>query len=264
MMILDEDASVPLWRPQPADEDAALGFSTRRGGVSPPPYDSLNLGMSTADTADAVARNRGRLLDALALDPTQLATAGQVHGARVVEVDAPGHAPDCDALITRTRGLALAVTAADCAPVLFQAPGWVAAAHSGWRGTADGLPRHVASTLCRRAEVAPGALRVVIGPCIAGCCYEVGPDVAHRFPAAALTRRHSRHFLDLSTAIRIQLLDAGIPESGLIASPACTACAPDWYFSHRRDAGLTGRHWGVIALRSGPERDPGVRGSAGV
>jgi len=249
MLVLDDRATVPLWRSGKPEAEAILGFTTRRGGVSPVPYDSMNLGLSTPDAPERVAENRRRVLEALHLDPARLATAGQVHGVRVAEVGAPGHTAGCDALVTSTPGLALAVTAADCAPLLLRAPGWVAAAHAGWRGTADGLPRGVLEALCARAGTGPGGVQVSIGPCIRGCCYEVGPEVSRRFPARAVRRVGERHHLDLSVAIRLQLMDAGVAAAALFDVSACTACAPDWYFSHRRDAGQTGRHWGVVARR---------------
>src|SRR5881394_2211252 len=137
----DDQRPVPLWQPDHDDPDAVLAFTTRRGGVSVPPFDTLNLGRSTDDRPEAVAENRARALRAARLDPARLATAGQVHGARVVEARAAGHLEACDALVTRVRGLALAVTSADCLPILFAAPGAVAAAHAGWRGAAAGIPR---------------------------------------------------------------------------------------------------------------------------
>lgn len=256
MLILDDRSSVPLWQPRAPEPDAVFAFSTRRGGVSPAPYESLNLGLSTNDDPERVAENRRRMLAALELDPGRLATAGQVHGARVVEVERPGHTAQCDALLTAVPGLALAVTAADCVPLVLRAPGWVAAAHAGWRGTADGLPAAVLEALRHRAGVDAAGVRAAIGPCIRACCYEVGPDVARRFPASAVTLVRSRHHLDLSTAIRVQLMDAGVAASALTDSSACTACAPGWYFSHRRDAGQTGRHWGVVARRDDASSRP--------
>lgn len=247
MLVLDAAAAVPMWRDEAPD--AVCGFTTRRGGVSLAPFDTLNLGRSTDDDAAHVEANRRRVLQALGLEPVRLATAGQVHGARVAEVDQPGHTVGCDALLTRVPGLALAVTAADCAPLVLTAPGWVAAAHAGWRGTAAGLPREVVRVLGERAGVGPDAVRVALGPSIRGCCYEVGPEVALRFPAVAVRLKGGRHHLDLSVAIREQLMDAGVAATALVVSSACTACAPDWYFSHRRDAGRTGRHWGVVARR---------------
>ena len=165
-----------------------LAFSTRRGGVSTAPFESLNLGRSTADLPDSVIANRSRLLNALGLSPDRLVTAGQVHGTRVIEATAPGHLPDCDGLITRVPGLAIAVTTADCMSLLFTAPGAVAAIHSGWRGAADGMPVAALETLCGIAACSPSSVDVHFGPSARGCCYEVGEEVAARFPDAALRR----------------------------------------------------------------------------
>jgi hypothetical protein len=156
--------------------------------------------------------------------------------------------PDCDALVTTVPGLALAVTAADCMPILYVAPGAVAAAHAGWRGTADGIPEAALATVCRVAGVAPNAVTIHFGPCIRGCCYEVGPEVRARFPAAAIRSAGTGHRLDLPTAIRLQLLGAGAVADAIDDTGACTACDPGGYFSHRRDHGVTGRQWGVVAL----------------
>src|SRR5690349_10547958 len=116
--ILDAASPVPMWRPQ-RPSGATLAFTTRAGGVSPAPFDTLNLGRSTADAPERVAENRRRVLRALELDPDRLATAGQVHGRDVRRVTAPGHHNDCDALVTRETRLALAVTTADCMPILY-------------------------------------------------------------------------------------------------------------------------------------------------
>src|SRR5205809_7136561 len=114
MWTLEQDTPIPHWRPRQPRADAVLLFSTRRGGVSRAPFESLNLGRSTEDDADAVRENRERLLRLARLSPDRLATAGQVHGARVVEVVAPGHHADCDALVTRRADVVLAFTTSDC------------------------------------------------------------------------------------------------------------------------------------------------------
>ena len=249
MWTLERDAAVPFWQPRDASPEAVLLFSIRRGGTSRAPYDSMNLGRSTQDAPAAVSANRERLLTCAALDPLRLATAGQVHGAKVVEVSAPGHYPECDALITRTPGVVLAVTTADCMSLLYSAPGVVAAAHSGWRGTAGGMPVAALEAVCRLAGCAPEAVTVAIGPAIRGCCYEVGDDVAGLFPAAAVRDTESRPKLDLPTAATLALRAAGVAPESIHDTGACTCCEPALYFSHRRDHGVTGRHWGVAALR---------------
>src|SRR5262245_39271099 len=121
MWTLRRDLDVPAWRIE-RDRGAALAFSTRQGGVSEGPYQTLNLGRSTADRPEAVEENRRRLLASLDLDPHRLATAGQVHGIRVTRVTHPGLHAECDALVTTVPGLALAVTGADCLPLLYETP----------------------------------------------------------------------------------------------------------------------------------------------
>jgi hypothetical protein len=249
MWTLDSDAPVPLWR-HAGTTGAILAFSTRIGGVSLPPYDSLNLGRSTGDRPEAVAENRRRLLAALDLAPDRLATAGQVHGATVSEAKGPGHYGGCDVLLSRTPGLALAVTSADCMSILLVAPGAVAAAHSGWRGTESGAPRAALRALLSACDTSPEHVQAHIGPCIRACCYSVGPEVASRFPASAVSRVDGAWHLDLPAAARLQLRAEGVPEAAIADTGVCTACEPASCFSHRRDAGLTGRHWGLIALRA--------------
>lgn len=253
MWTLDRAAPVPAWRPEGAPGAAIPGFSTRLGGVSAPPFHHLNLGRSTADDPAAVAENRRRFLAALGLDPSRLVTAGQVHGAEVAHVAVPGHIPARDILVTATPGLVLAVTTADCMPLLFVAPGAIGAAHSGWRGTADGAPSAALRAVAALGGADPADLQVHLGPCIRVCCYDVGPEVARRFPDAAIDRAGGRLRLDLPRAARLALEEAGLPAASFHDTGGCTACDPSLYYSYRRDHGTTGRHWGVIALR-----DPGT------
>jgi YfiH family protein len=223
-----------------------LAFSTRRGGVSPPPFDTLNLGRSSADRPEFVAENRRRFLAALELEHAPLATAGQVHGRRVEHARSAGHHADCDALITTTPGLVLAVTTADCMSLLLTAEGAVGAVHSGWRGTASGMPLAALEAVCDAGRVPSRDVTVHLGPCIRGCCYEIGPEVAERFPAESLRAEGGRTFLDLPTAARMQLMARGVTR--IHDTGACTACEPHWYFSHRRDRGSCGRHWAIATL----------------
>jgi polyphenol oxidase len=250
MWTLDRAAAVPAWRPDPADPACVLAFSTRRGGVSNPPWDTLDLGLSCGDRPESVLENRRRLLESLGLDPAGLATAGQVHGDIVRTVTRPGNHPGCDALLTRSPGLVLAVATADCMSLLYQARGAVAAAHAGWRGAAAGMPVAALRALCDSAGVPPAGVSVALGPCIRACCYEVGPDVARRFPASAVRTVGGRLHLDLPAAARAQLLEAGLPAEAFHDTGACTACERELCFSHRRDAGRTGRLWGIAALRA--------------
>jgi hypothetical protein len=264
MWTLDDHATVPVWRPSAADPTRVLAFSTRRGGVSAPPWDTLNLGLSVGDRPDAVGENRRRLLDRLGLEPSSLASAGQIHGAEVRAVSAPGHQSGCDALFTLTPGITLAVSGADCMCLLYSAPGAVGAAHAGWRGALARTPAAALRAVSAAADVAPEFIHVTLGPCIRSCCYEVGADVARRFPAAALRRTDGRLYLDLPLVARLQLLEAGLPPEAFEDTGECTACQPARYFSHRRDASRTGRLWGLAALRTEEHEHRGRRTGRGL
>jgi hypothetical protein len=248
MWRLDPETTVPCWRPASTEDGLILAFTTRRGGVSEEAFASLNVGASSGDRPGAVEENRRRTLASLGLAAALLATAGLVHGAEVAEVRGAGHTPGCDALLTRERGVVLAVTTADCLPIILTLPGAVAVAHCGWRGTAARLPERVVLAACRAAGVGPREVRAHLGPCIRPCCYEVGPEVARQFPASVGHLVEGRHRLDLASAARIQLLDSGIPPEAILDTAACTCCEPDWYFSHRRDGSRYGRHWALAAM----------------
>ncbi len=245
---LETRSDIPTWLPGDQRPDVVLAFSTRRGGVSLSPFDSLNLGRSTEDDPLAVAENRRRYLAVLGFSPDSLATAGQVHGTAVADVHAPGLHAGCDALVTRVPGIALAITGADCTPLLITAPGAVAAVHSGWRGTADGVAALALAKLLEVARAGVGDVTVHIGPSIRSCCYRVGDDVARRFPKETVRATADGWHLDLVAAARLQLAAAGVPAERIHETPACTACDPLHYFSHRRDGPRTGRLWAVAAL----------------
>ena len=252
MWTLDHGAAVPTWRPQDPVPNRLLAFTTRRGGVSQAPYDTLNLGRSTDDLPEAVTENRRRLLASLGSDVDRLATAGQVHGARVAEVRSSGLHHDADAIVTCVPGIVLAVSSADCLTLLLTAPAGVAAAHSGWRGTVQQMPRAVLRALCELTGARPDQVAVHVGPHIRPCCYRVGEEVARQFPAASVSRRDGGAHVDLLAAARLQLLEEGVPLESIGGAPECTSCNSSWYFSHRREGGRTGRQWAVAGLTEEP------------
>jgi YfiH family protein len=239
-------------------------FTTRLGGVSRGPYHSLNLAYSVGDDPDAVSQNRLRLAGVLGAAAAVPVEAEQVHGGRAgvlatgigdPQPASRGPIPGVDALVTNRRGVWLAIYAADCVPVLLvdtRTPA-VAAIHAGWRGTAAGI---VPETIARMGEAFgtdPERCAVELGPAIGGCCYEVDLPVARAmekapwWPEAARATGPERWHLDLRTAIRRQLLQAGIPSGRIAVVPLCTACRPDLFFSYRRD-GITGRMAARISL----------------
>lgn len=223
-----------------------LVFTTRQGGVSPPPYDTLNLGLSTEDAPDHVRENRARVFRSAGCAGSLLATAGQVHGTTVRPVTDGGHVPDCDGLVTDRAGITLAVSAADCAPVLLWSPRAIAAVHAGWRGAAGGIAGAAVQALVERSGCSPGDVRAVVGPCIRPCCYPVGPEVLARFDASCHVFREGSRRLDLARAIGLDLERHGVREWHDVGR--CTSCDVESFFSHRRDRGVTGRQWGLALM----------------
>lgn len=244
----------PVLRPRLArSPNVVAGFSTRHGGVSTPPYAALNVGHNVGDDPERVAENRRRVCQELDISPGRLATAGQVHGATVTVVDAPGPVPNCDALVTTTLDLYLSVVTADCAAVLLAdvEAGVAAACHSGWRGTvAKVVPRAIAIMEEQGAD--PTRMHVYISPCIGLEAFEVGPEVAAQFDDAVVdTSLGERPHVDLKHALRRQLQQAGVPADQVETAAPCTATSDD-LFSHRANGPTTGRMMGIIGLRTTP------------
>jgi YfiH family protein len=226
-------------------------FTTRRGGVSRPPYDTLNLGVLTADDRAAVDANRDRLAALIGIARERTIQGWQVHAATVRRVhELPGaDAPlaEADGQATALDGIAAVVLTADCLPIALVAPQAVAIVHAGWRGLAGGVIAEGVAAL--RELGAPGEIRAAIGPGAGVCCYETGPEVHAAFAAYGELARRGAH-ADLKHVARRQLLDAGVAE--VHDTAICTMCAPaGLLFSHRRDGGMTGRQAGVVWRASG-------------
>lgn len=226
------------------------GFFTRNGGVSEGIYASLNVGLGSRDNQQSVAANRARVTAALGVPAEALATVYQQHTANVVVVDGPWDSRRAqtvaDALVTNQPGLALGILTADCAPVLFAdlEAGVIGAAHAGWRGAVGGV---LANTLAAMQELGAIAERVVavVGPCIAQCSYEVGPefpspflaeDAGHQTFFTASSR--SGHFLfDLPGYVQQALRRLNLRD---VAWVGRDTCAEDQHFFSFRRSTLRG------------------------
>lgn len=235
------------------------GFTTRRGGVSRGPFESLNLALRPGEDPLAVVENWERAAGALlpGARAADLALADQVHGAAVLRVSRPSgplHTLGAaDALVTTRPGTILAVRGGDCLPVLLAAPGGVAAAHAGWRGVALGVVPAALQALLVASGASPGEVRVAIGPHATGARFETGPDVPAALlragvPAAAFLtgERGGKALVDLAGAVEAQLRAAGVRHVERVAG--CTLDEPARFFSHRREGQRTGRQAGLIAL----------------
>jgi hypothetical protein len=237
------------------------GFTTRAGGVSEPPFASLNLGWKWGDASDRVAENHRRLL--AVAGATAMFRVVQVHGVRILRVRGADDAAlvaaqEADGLASSELGLGLSVHVADCTPILRACPetGACAALHAGWRGTVAGMAAAGVRNMVAQFGCRPRDLCVAMGPCIGACCFEVGPEVATAFRAAMpsagengviLSPAGKKDRIDLRRFQRVQLEAAGVPPESIDASTDCTFCDPRVrFFSFRRAGRATGQLVGFI------------------
>lgn len=262
-MKMARNGKVNFLAPDWATSGVQAGFTTRNGGVSRAPFNSMNLGLNTQDARSSVEGNRSTLARAFGLEAHQLLTVRQVHGNNILVIDEPN--PDlshfqqieCDAVITNQPGMMIGVLVADCYPVLIAAPeqGVVAAVHVGWRGAVAQIIQRTVTALKEQFSIHPDRLFAAVGPGIGGHSYEVDRPVRDQFRKAGLpwsgVAEESRlgHWkLDLRETCRRQLLEAGLLESQLDLAEECTCCHKELLFSHRRDQGRTGRQLGFVLL----------------
>jgi YfiH family protein len=217
-------------------------FTTRRGGVSTGPFESLNLGRKTADDGACVDENRARVAHAVGCPRESFLFGWQVHGATVRRTTEP---PDPGRPVSKEDGQATPlighpalVFGADCQPVLLAGDGAVAALHCGWRTMAAGIIAEGVAAISEPAH----RVTALIGPGARGCCYEVGEEVHEVF--ARYDARRGEGNLDLAAIAAAQLAEAGVEE--VHDTELCTMCWFGLFFSHRRDGGVTGRQAGMV------------------
>jgi YfiH family protein len=226
--------------PDPQPAGAAVFFFTRLGGVSVPPYDSLNVSRKVGDDPEAVEENLSIIRAATSGRPA--AWVRQVAGDTVLRVSGAGLAGEADALITAEPDLCLSVAIADCVPVALVGKREIAMVHSGWRGTLAGVSGKAAR------ELRGPAIRAYIGPSIRRCCYELSQDLADQFAARFGEDVVSGRYLSLQDAIRKDLEGAGVEVHDL---GLCSGCRPDLFYSHRMQKPLTGRNLAQVVREAG-------------
>ncbi|MCF8217109.1 MAG: peptidoglycan editing factor PgeF [Chlorobium sp.] len=226
--------------------------TTRCGGVSPHPYDSLNFGLNTGDSRENIEQNTLRLCHLLGITDNRLACSDQVHGTSIFHAIAPGFYPGYDAFVTAEKELFLCIFTADCFPVLLcdTETMSVAAIHAGWKGTAGHIVTKTIDVMRERFGSDPKNLLAWIGTGISQSAYEVDAGVAEAFEKEHLapSREYGKFNLDLAGANRSQLIKAGVPESQVECSALCTSDDAALYYSYRRDAGRTGRMLSMIGV----------------
>jgi YfiH family protein len=257
--------------------ELTAGITSRHGGVSEPPYGTLNCGLHVGDDPARVVANRQRLADAIGVPFAAHTYAEQVHGTNVVVIesgqqgagrgDRESALQDTDGLVTSEPGVSLNLMYADCVPLYFFDPVRRAfgIAHAGWKGTVGNIARSIVSRMVETFGTRPEDLLAAIGPSIGACCYEVDETVAGRvrsvldeIEASAGDRAQTlqagrgpgKYQLSLQTMNRLLMRKAGILSSRIEVSTLCTGCGTDRFFSHRKEGGRTGRMAAWIALRS--------------
>ncbi len=250
-------------------------FSTRLGGVSETGFASLNFSLREGDAREKVSQNWDLLAGAFGLSLQQFLVMNQQHGDRIIVLRGAGPedrsgqpfpeemAWQADALITDQPGTALVVKTADCVPLLFldEAKRAIGVVHAGWRGTALQIAGRAVEAFVDTFASRPEDIRVAIGPAIGPCCYQVDAPVYGALAGQAENPsflhpcgEEGRWMLDLVLANRRHLEDRGVPRANVCASPCCTSCREDAFFSHRRDGVRTGRHVNFIMLKEPEER----------
>lgn len=250
----------------PGDGRVTHAIFTRQGGISPAPYDSLNLSISVADDQDNVFVNRSRAYGTHNRSNQTLVHAHLTHGSEIALVSPQEYGRyvgPVDGLITNVPGCGLTMNYADCAPIFLYDPdrNAIGLGHAGWKGVVKDLPGSLVGAMQRTFGSDPARLIAGIGPCIGPCCYEVGEPVISAvrssfddadelfvYPGAKNKATHNevRPYFDLPEANRRQLVKAGVDRIEL--SDLCTACRVDLFFSHRAEKGLTGRFGALLVL----------------
>ncbi|KKE78051.1 peptidoglycan editing factor PgeF [Oceanobacillus caeni] len=255
---------IEKWRQ--LNEKLIVGFTTRNGGVSDPPFQSLNLGLHVPDNQEDIIKNRETLANKLNIPLENWVAGEQVHDTAVqlITVDDKGKGSrdysnsihGVDGLITGHKGILLTAFFADCVPLFFFDPvtEMIGIAHAGWRGTVNGMARSMVQAM-KDQGVNESNLLVVIGPSISQEMYEVDEKVIDNIEdkirqKCVVPSRNKRYLLDLKKLNVEILLQSGVLRHNIDVTNYCTYKDKSLFFSHRRDKGKTGRMLGFLGIIS--------------
>jgi polyphenol oxidase len=234
-------------------ENLFAGQSTRLGGVSEFPYTSLNLGKSVGDDIKNVDENRQIFFKSLGFESGQAVLSHQIHGVEILQVFEPGNYEGFDAQITNIPNICLAVSIADCTPILiYDAENKaIAAIHAGWKGTVGHIITKTLNLMNTNYGTIGKHCFAYIGACISTQNFEVNTDVADHFKEEfrRFDETKNKYFVDLKSANKAQLVAFGVPEGQIEVSEHCTVTNNDLYFSHRKENGKTGRMLAAIGMK---------------
>lgn len=265
MSFLSHESNDLLWFTAPQLEGVRHGFSTRVGGVSPAPWNSLNLRTGSDDTHDNLLENYRRFCAVIGTDRGRCVLSKQVHETTVrlcsgADAGKGLFSPrdyTADALVTNEPDLPLVVFSADCGIILLHDPvrHAIGAVHAGWRGCAGGIVEKTVQAMTEHFGSRPEDVRAAVGPCIGQCCFETDSDVPEAMTAALgadaapyLERRGVKWHVDLAGLNRQWLLRAGVTPDHIDASGLCTGCRADLFWSHRKMGNARGAQIAMISL----------------
>ncbi|HQA06513.1 MAG TPA: peptidoglycan editing factor PgeF [Syntrophomonadaceae bacterium] len=261
--------TLPTWE----EKGARIIFTSRHTGHSQGAYMSLNMALHVGDYPEAVLANRKKVLQLMGTDLSHMVCCQQVHSNQVAVVDSSyagrgsqhyeDALPSTDGLVTATPGLVLATFYADCIPVfLFDPVRKVAAlCHSGWKGTMGLITTKTLEVMSSQFNCQPADIMVYIGPGISSCCFEIQADLADKVLSAfaadddIIISKQKRIRWDLKETIRRCVINFGVPESQIIVSSWCTSCHTDYFYSFRKEQGITGRMAALIILAGGKSNE---------
>lgn len=246
------------------------GFTTKNGGVSQGCFSSFNVGLHVNDSQETVIENRELLANQINFPSTRWVCSEQVHGINVVKVtkidqskgvtDYSSSIQSTDGIYTNEEDLLLTSCYADCVPLYFLEPTkkFIGLAHAGWKGTVGNIGGNLIKKWINIENLKTENIKVVIGPSIGDCCYEVDDFVMNKvsdafnsnIPANILTNLpNGKYKLNLKEANKQLLIQSGVAPENILVTNYCTSCNPDTFFSHRRDDGKTGRMMSFIGWR---------------
>lgn len=234
-----------------SEKNVVCGFTTRNGGVSHSPFNSLNLGFNTADKPANVKKNHSLIHSFLHIDSTRTALMEQVHGGNITIVSEGGLFPLADGLITSKPDIMLGVLVADCIPLLLFdiKRNVIGAIHCGWRPIVYGIAEKALNIFVEEFGSDLSEVVAAMGPSAGPCCYEIGGEVAGKLKSSSIIKRDGKLYADLRAELSGNLLKAGISRGNIEIFPCCTICNEKLYFSHRRDSINSGRMMGYIMMK---------------
>jgi len=225
-------------------------YSTRIGGISPSPYDTLNLHFGRGDTHNNVKLNRKRFFDAVSIDEKDVVYTEQTHSDIVNIVRGSSKKLKGDGLITVKKGLFLGVFTADCLAVFLycQSKKVIGVVHSGRRGAEKGIVKKGISELCETFDIKAENIEALFGPSIGPCCYKVGNDFQKRFNKRYLIEREKNLYLDMWRMVRDQLEESGVKK--ILVPEICSFSRNDFFYSYRKSGERVGENLGIIGVKA--------------